>query len=417
MTLNPLNSQSLKASKPGMFIPHAHAPNLVVELTRYSQEHYTGELTIQVQSGQTWSLYLHLGRLSWASGGEHSQRRWQRHLRRCCPKISPEQLNYRHSDRGDNEYYRALGSLLMRRVLSIETVANIQRAIAFEVLFDIMRAIALISVAPDADTATANTPFTITTAAGVRPCHQTLLPNATLINLTQILCQVETQWNHWVTVGLTHCSPDLVPVINNETMLKKATNATTFQHLQQSIDGTKTLRDLAIITQTSVLTLTRSLLPYIRQQLIRLVKVEDLGMTPPPAATTTTPKPCPYRPLIVGIDDSVTILKQMRSLLPEDQYRFVGISESTHVLLTLLEVKPDIIFLDLIMPIANGYEICSQIRRIPHFENTPIVILTGKDTIVDRLRAKMVGATDFISKPLDVNRINALINKYASCTQ
>jgi len=78
----------------------------------------------------------------------------------------------------------------------------------------------------------------------------------------------------------------------------------------------------------------------------------------------------------------------------------------------LLESKPGLIFLDLVMPIASGYEICSQIRRMSAFKNTPVVILTGNDGIVDRVRAKVVGASDFLSKPVNAEKVLAIARQY-----
>jgi len=78
----------------------------------------------------------------------------------------------------------------------------------------------------------------------------------------------------------------------------------------------------------------------------------------------------------------------------------------------VLSTKPDLIFLDLIMPNANGYEICGQLRKLNFFKNTPIVILTGNDGIIDRVRSKMVGATDFLSKPIDSELVLETIRKY-----
>ncbi|NCQ42456.1 MAG: response regulator, partial [Cyanobacteria bacterium] len=78
--------------------------------------------------------------------------------------------------------------------------------------------------------------------------------------------------------------------------------------------------------------------------------------------------------------------------------------------------KPDLIFLDLIMPNANGYEICSQLRKLTFFKHTPIVILTGNDGLVDRVRAKMVGSTDFISKPVDTALVLDTIRKHLKLT-
>ncbi|MFM7577394.1 MAG: response regulator, partial [Microcystaceae cyanobacterium] len=66
----------------------------------------------------------------------------------------------------------------------------------------------------------------------------------------------------------------------------------------------------------------------------------------------------------------------------------------------------------LVMPNANGYEICTQLRKLSLFKNTPIVILTGNDGIVDRVRAKMVGATDFLGKPVNSETVLQTIRKY-----
>ncbi|MEL6500545.1 MAG: response regulator, partial [Cyanobacteria bacterium J06623_1] len=74
--------------------------------------------------------------------------------------------------------------------------------------------------------------------------------------------------------------------------------------------------------------------------------------------------------------------------------------------------KPDLIFLDLVMPNTNGYEICSQLRKLSYFKQTPIVILTGNDGIVDRVRAKMVGSTDFLGKPAQPEQVLETIAKY-----
>ena len=78
----------------------------------------------------------------------------------------------------------------------------------------------------------------------------------------------------------------------------------------------------------------------------------------------------------------------------------------------LLSRKPDVIFLDLIMPNTNGYEICTQLRKLSFFKNTPIIIVTGNDGIIDRVRAKMAGSTDFISKPINQEIIVETVQKY-----
>jgi chemotaxis family two-component system response regulator PixG len=70
------------------------------------------------------------------------------------------------------------------------------------------------------------------------------------------------------------------------------------------------------------------------------------------------------------------------------------------------------VILDLVMPIVGGYELCTQIRRIPDFKDTPILILTSNDTLLDRLRSRFVGATAFISKTSGNEKIGEQIQRY-----
>ena len=103
----------------------------------------------------------------------------------------------------------------------------------------------------------------------------------------------------------------------------------------------------------------------------------------------------------------------MERILTEAGYRFIGIQDSVQALPTLLEQKPSLIFLDLVMPIANGYEICAQIRRVSTFKDVPIVILTSNDGIIDRVRAKFVGSSGFLSKPVNADWVLTVTRKLA----
>ncbi|MBW4563903.1 MAG: response regulator [Mojavia pulchra JT2-VF2] len=120
------------------------------------------------------------------------------------------------------------------------------------------------------------------------------------------------------------------------------------------------------------------------------------------------------RPLVACVDDSPTICRSLEEILTQQGYRFVGIQDSLTAVLKLIKSKPDFIFLDLLMPKVNGYEICSQIRKTPSLKDVPVVILTGKDGIVDRMRTKLVGATDFLSKPVEADKVLNMLHKYLS---
>ncbi|OUL31910.1 response regulator [Nostoc sp. RF31YmG] len=118
------------------------------------------------------------------------------------------------------------------------------------------------------------------------------------------------------------------------------------------------------------------------------------------------------RPLVACVDDSPTICRSLEEIMTHQGYRFVGIQDSLTAVLKLIKSKPDFIFLDLLMPKVNGYEICSQIRKTPSLKDVPVVILTGKDGIVDRMRAKLVGANDFLGKPVEAEKVLNMLHKY-----
>jgi two-component system, chemotaxis family, response regulator PixG len=117
-------------------------------------------------------------------------------------------------------------------------------------------------------------------------------------------------------------------------------------------------------------------------------------------------------PLIACIDDSLSVYMTMEKIITEYGYRCFGIQDPLRIITGLLKNKPDLIFLDLVMPVTNGYEVCEQIRKTPSLANIPIVILTGNDGLIDRVRTKFVGANGFLGKPIQVAAVTKMIDKY-----
>jgi chemotaxis family two-component system response regulator PixG len=112
------------------------------------------------------------------------------------------------------------------------------------------------------------------------------------------------------------------------------------------------------------------------------------------------------------VDDSEQSRQILENIIVNGGYEYLGIGDSVEAIPLLLERQPQLIFLDLIMPNINGYELCSQIRKISSLKEIPIVIVTGNDGIVDRMRAKVVGANNFISKPIDRSEVLTLAVQY-----
>ncbi|RMF23520.1 MAG: response regulator, partial [Cyanobacteria bacterium J083] len=137
-----------------------------------------------------------------------------------------------------------------------------------------------------------------------------------------------------------------------------------------------------------------------------------IQFTNPQQASNNSSSSSIQQPLVICVDDSPLICQAMANILLTEGYRFMSIQQPEKVIVTILKQKPNFIFLDLLMPIVNGYELCAQIRRTPKLQAIPIVILTAKDGLVDRMRAKLSGSTDFMSKPVDKKSVIAMLNKY-----
>ena len=112
--------------------------------------------------------------------------------------------------------------------------------------------------------------------------------------------------------------------------------------------------------------------------------------------------------LIVCIDDSKTVQKQVKMTLEAGGYEVMSILDPTTALKQLSQRQPTVIFMDINMPNLNGYDLCSLLRKSQRFKDIPIVMLTGRDGMIDRVRAKIVGATDYLTKPCDPNKLISL---------
>ncbi len=375
--------------------------SLTNEIDSCQQKQFTGRLHIVATDNQQWSLYFCLGRLIWATGGVHLIKRWQRLLSQYCPQISSQK--HTPTCLHDLGEYQLLVDLAKKQQIQGEQAVRVIRNTVTEILFDLLQQEKLGQLR-----------FISTRQSGLNA-------SLTLLNPQHAVSHSKQAWEQWCKAGLENISPNTALLMRRSEQLQKQTSAPVYQTLIKIVDGERTLRDLAVLMKQDLLLLTRLLSPYIRQGIMELIKVGDL--LPPasgerletiPNFAAKAPVKSIFKksPLIACIDDSRMMGQLMEHILTKAGYRFVGINDAVEALPVLLESQPDLIFLDLMMPVANGYEVCSQIRRISLFKNIPVVILTGNDGIIDWVRAKIVGSSDFLSKPIKPEQVLAILRKY-----
>ncbi|MEM9136019.1 MAG: response regulator [Cyanobacteria bacterium P01_F01_bin.42] len=117
------------------------------------------------------------------------------------------------------------------------------------------------------------------------------------------------------------------------------------------------------------------------------------------------------QPVIACVDDSQTIQHFVKLALEPSGYDVVSLLDPTKALQALLDKKPQLILMDIEMPKIDGYELCKMVRQVEVLRKTPVVMLTGREGLIDRVRAKMLGTSAYLTKPFNPTEMLTLIQK------
>lgn len=395
-------------------------------IQEYTRNNETGRLEIRnfQKIEKPWSLYFALGRLIWAGGGEHPIRRLYRKIKKQFPEQSRKELEI-SSEGLDVEAhsidYDLLGNFLQKKdEKGVQALINIKHEVIVEVLFDIFQVLTVQS--------RGSSEYSVVSGVQwewfpkVRPNKYIHIPPDLDECHSEIITVVEKQWGNWEKAGFKFCLPNQAPEMDDPESIRKTTAAKTFENLKQLLDGKQTLREIAATTQRDLIPITKVLWGYYQKGWLSFKEVSDWNLNLSTidnsassseniSFSSTISKP-ESKFVVACVDDSPQVTQTLETILRSEGYDFVGINDPLRANATLLKLKPNLIFLDLIMPNTNGYEICTQLRRVSSLQEIPIIILTGKDGLIDRMRAKMVGATEYLSKPVQPQEILEAVQKY-----
>ena len=102
---------------------------------------------------------------------------------------------------------------------------------------------------------------------------------------------------------------------------------------------------------------------------------------------------------ILIADDNENIREALTYLLEDEGYKLSLAKDGSETLKKVKEFRPDILFLDIMMPEINGYDVCRTIKTDPSLKNTYVIMLTAKGQVTEQERGKEVGADEYIVKP------------------
>jgi twitching motility two-component system response regulator PilG len=119
---------------------------------------------------------------------------------------------------------------------------------------------------------------------------------------------------------------------------------------------------------------------------------------------------------VMIIDDSKTIRHSAEIFLKQAGCKVILVENGFEALAKIAEHKPDVIFIDIVMPRLDGYQTCALIRKSREHHSTPVIMLSSMDSMFDRARGRMVGSLDHLAKPFSKeNLLNAVGAQLSQC--
>jgi twitching motility two-component system response regulator PilG len=117
-------------------------------------------------------------------------------------------------------------------------------------------------------------------------------------------------------------------------------------------------------------------------------------------------------PLVLVVDDSRVVRKIVELTLWRERIEVVSATDGLGALAAISDTQPDLMLLDVQLPQMDGYQVCHVVRRHQDYRQLPIVLLSGKDSLVDRVRGRLAGSTDYLSKPFDPAELVWTVKRY-----
>lgn len=343
----------------------------------------------------SWFVFFLNGQIIHATQMESGIERLQDHLQRYHLKVDGDLLSHTPFSTFHAPEYGYLWALLENGLLTPAQGRSIIRSLTYETLFDLL---------------------SLHQGTFVFEMGSPLAPQLSTLEISPMILEIMKQIQEWKQLHPLIQSPDqrltvgdltqLLPLPPNPDPVSAA-----LPHIAKNwADGSHSLRRIARYLNEDVLTVARALYPTVQASAFHVLPLDN---NPTPALNTLLTQVLDDRPpRIVCIDDSAPLRKTVESQLDHWGYEVTSLGNPLKALSLLFDLRPDLILCDIAMPTLNGYELCGMLRQSTAFRQTPIVMLTGKEGFTDRVLARMVGATDYLTKPFGPQELMMLVEKY-----
>lgn len=116
---------------------------------------------------------------------------------------------------------------------------------------------------------------------------------------------------------------------------------------------------------------------------------------------------------VMVIDDSNTIRRSAEIFLVQSGCEVILAEDGFDAMSKIADHQPNVIFVDIMMPRLDGYQTCMLIKKNQRFRDTPVVMLSSKDGLFDRVRGRMVGSDEYLTKPFTKDTLLTAVREHA----
>jgi twitching motility two-component system response regulator PilG len=343
---------------------------------------------------KSWFVFFLNGQIIYATDGEVGLSRLGDYLCRHQVKVRLSQVQLASIVSGNAAEYAFLWALIQQNIIKPQVARSIIHSLVHETLFD------LLSLHQG--------------SFSFQP-SSILSPQLTSLEVTPLVSKVMRQVQEWKLLYPYIQSADQLPIVVDIDNLSTSLPQSTLNKLQRSCNGKTSLRQLARFLHRDILTVAKAIHPYVLQGQVKFVSSgtsTEAPTQPQYAVAGSSGQSSGQKGRIICIDDAASICESVESFLQPEGYEVISLTNSLEALTVIFQVKPDLIFCDISMPELDGYEICAMLRHSRIFQLLPIIMLTAKDGFIDRVRATMAGASDYLTKPFKDTELLLLVEKH-----
>ena len=232
------------------------------------------------------------------------------------------------------------------------------------------------------------------------------------LNWIQLKQDLSRRQKQWASLAPQVSSMDAVPYIGQCNRLKlgflRASDPKIGQHFDTYVDGRRTLVDIATAMGKDPLIVANTYFNWVNSGIVNFKNISEANNQAETIASETS---VPNLPIVLSVDDSPIVQVSIKRALA-GHYNVLFTSEPVEAITILRQHSVELLLLDLTMPDMDGLDFCKMIRKNPKFRDLPIIMVTARDGLIDKMKGQLAGTNRYITKPFKPEELLEVVKKY-----